>query len=63
MNLIGKESVENTEMELEELLSAALAEQLAQLRKCSESGDTVTSGGGSVIGYEARSGGEENGRD
>jgi hypothetical protein len=32
MNLIGKESVENTEMELEELLSAAWAAQSAQLR-------------------------------
>ena len=32
MNLIGKESVANAEMELEELLSAAWAAQSAQLR-------------------------------
>ena len=31
-NLIGKESVENTEMELEELLSAAWPAQAAQSR-------------------------------
>jgi len=60
MDLVG---ADKAKQEFEELLAAAWAEQLAQLRTPPVSGDSVASGGDSVIRYEARSGGGENGRD
>jgi len=54
---------DKAKQDFEELLAAAWAEQLAQLRAPPESGDTVATGGDGVIRYEGRSGEGENGHD
>lgn len=59
----------NAEIDFEELLSMAWAEQLARLRTTPNSGDTEAHGGANgkaevrLIRHEARSGGGEDGHD